>query len=107
MLAPPPAREPITAGQRKAALRLNGIERELGADGSALAHKLLVDGMTMEQVGQRRGLITQRWKDYFSRRLQERLDCPALIDGFATDQRPSHLNPAGRDRVQAVHRSGE
>jgi hypothetical protein len=42
MLAPPQAREPITAGQRKAALRLNGIARELGADGSALVHKLLV-----------------------------------------------------------------
>ena len=48
-------------------LRLNRVERELGADGSALVHNVLVDGMTMEQVGQRRGLVTQRWKDYFSR----------------------------------------
>ena len=97
-------REPVTGGQRKAALRLNGIERELGADGSALVHNVLVDGMTMEQVGQRRGLVTQRWKDYFSRRFQE---CLALGYGFATEQRPSHLNPAGRHRVQAVRRSGE
>lgn len=29
-------REPITEGQRKAVLRLNRVERELGADGSAL-----------------------------------------------------------------------
>jgi hypothetical protein len=101
------AREPITEGQRKAALRLNRIERELGADGSALVHNVLVDGMTMEQVGQRRGLVTQRWKDYFSRRFQECLDRLALIYGFATEQRPSHLNPAGRHRVQAMHRSGE
>jgi hypothetical protein len=68
---------------------------------------VLVDGMTIERVGQRRGLITQRWKDYFSRRFQECLDRLALIYGFATDERPSHLNPAGRHRVQAVHRSGE
>ena len=101
------AREPITEGQRKAALRLNRIERELGADGSALVHNVLVDGMTMEQVGQRRGLVTQRWKDYFSRRFQECLDRLALSYGFATEQRPSHLNPAGRHRVQAVHRPGE
>jgi hypothetical protein len=100
-------REPITEGQRKAALRLNRVERELGADGSALVHNVLVDGMTMEQVGQRRGLVTQRWKDYFSRRFQECLDRLALIYGFATEQRPSRLNPAGGHRVQAVHRSGE
>src|ERR1700704_932101 len=49
-------REPITEGQRKAVLRLNRAERELGADGSALVHDILVHGLTMEQVGQRRGL---------------------------------------------------
>ena len=48
--------EPITEGQRKAVLRLNRAERELGADGSALVHDVLVHGLTMEQVGQRRGL---------------------------------------------------
>jgi hypothetical protein len=32
------SREPITEGQRKAVLRLNRAERELGADGSALVH---------------------------------------------------------------------
>jgi hypothetical protein len=59
-------REPITQGQRKAVLRLNRVERELGADGSTLVHDVLVQGMTMEQIGQRRGLVAQRWKDYFS-----------------------------------------
>lgn len=77
-------REPITEGQRKAVLRLNRAERELGADGSALVHDVLVQGMTMEQVGQRRGLCTQRWQDYFSRRLRECLDRLALLYGFAT-----------------------
>jgi hypothetical protein len=81
------AREPITERQRKAVLRLNRAERELGADGSALVHDVLVHGMTMDQIGQRRGLTTQRWRDYFSRRFCECLDCLALLYGFATPKR--------------------
>ena len=81
--------EPITEGQRKAVLRLNRANRELGADGSALVHEVLVLGMTMEQVRQRRGLHTQRWSDYFARRLGECLDRLALIYGFATERRKS------------------
>jgi hypothetical protein len=77
-------REPITEGQRKAVLRLNRALRELGADGSALVHDVLVRGMTMEQVGERRGLRTQRWKDYFARRFCECLDRLAIVYGFAT-----------------------
>jgi len=77
-------REPVTEGQRQAVLRLNRAERELGADGAALVHDVLVTGLTMEQIGQRRGLCTQRWKDYFSRRFQECLDRLALIYGFAS-----------------------
>jgi hypothetical protein len=37
-------------------LRLNRAERELGADGAALVHEVLILGMTMERIGQRRGL---------------------------------------------------
>jgi hypothetical protein len=77
-------REPITEGQRKAVLRLNRAERELGADGSALVHDVLVHGMTMAQIGERRGLRSQRWKDYFARRFCECLDRLALIYGFST-----------------------
>jgi hypothetical protein len=79
------SREPITEGQRKAVLRLNRAERELGADGSALVHDVLVQGLTMEQIGQRRGLCTKRWSDYFSRRFRECLDRLALLYGFATE----------------------
>ena len=64
--------------------KVERIERELGADGIVLVHEVLVLGMTMEQVGQRRGLRGQRWKDYFARRFQECLDRLALIYGFAT-----------------------
>jgi hypothetical protein len=79
-------REPITEGQRKAVLRLNRVERELGADGSALVHEILILGMTTEQISQRRGLSGQRWLDYFARRLRECLDRLALIYGFATEK---------------------
>jgi hypothetical protein len=78
-------REPITEGQRRAVLRLNSAERELGADGSALVHDVLVQGLTMGQIGQRRGLSTQRWNDYFSRRFRECLDRLALLYGLATE----------------------
>jgi hypothetical protein len=80
-------REPITEGQRKAVLRLNRTERELGADGSALVHEVLILGMTMEQIAQRRALGGQRWLDYFARRFRECLDRLALIYGFATERR--------------------
>ncbi len=80
-------REPITEGQREAVLRLNRAERKLGADGSAIVHDVLVHGMTMNQIGQRRGLTTQRWRDYFARRFCECLDCLALLYGLATPKR--------------------
>ncbi len=82
-------REPVTEAQRPAVLRLNRAERELGADGSALVHDVLVQGMTMEQVGQRRALRTQRWNDYFSRRFRECLDRLALMYGFVTEKKKS------------------
>ena len=87
------ARESITEAQRKAVLRLNRAERDLGADGSALVHDVLVRGMTMEQVGERRCLPTQRWKDYFARRFRECLDRLALLYGFATEKVPRKTSP--------------
>src|ERR1700743_2026101 len=79
-------REAITEGQRNAVLRLNRAERELGADGSALVHDVLIQGMTMPQVAARRGLPYPRWRDYFARRFQECLDRLALIYRFATER---------------------
>jgi hypothetical protein len=81
------AREPITERQRKAVLRLNRVNGELGADGSVLVHEVLILGLTMEQVGQRRALHGQRWIDYFAKRFRECLDRLALIYGFATEKR--------------------
>ncbi|MCP3367863.1 hypothetical protein [Bradyrhizobium cajani] len=78
-------REPVTESQRQAVLRLNRVERELGTDGAALVHDVLVLGLTMDQIGQRRAVRTQRWNDYFARRFRECLDRLALIYGFATE----------------------
>ncbi|MFT4115108.1 hypothetical protein [Bradyrhizobium sp.] len=79
------SREPITESQRQAVLRLNRVEHELGTDGAALVHDVLVLGLTMDQIGQRRAVQTQRWNDYFARRFRECLDRLALIYGFATE----------------------
>jgi hypothetical protein len=79
------SREPVTESQRQAVLRLNRVERELGTDGAALVHDVPVLGLTMEQIGQRRAVRTQRWNDYFARRFRECLDRLALVYGFATD----------------------
>jgi len=78
-------REPVTESQRQAVLRLNRVERELGTDGAALVHDVLVLGLTMDQIGQRRAVRTQRWNDYFARRFRECLDRLALIYGFVTE----------------------
>ncbi|GLR97942.1 MULTISPECIES: hypothetical protein [Bradyrhizobium] len=78
-------REPVTESQRQAVLRLNRVERELGTDGAALVHDVLVLGLTMDQIGQRRAVRTQRWNDYFGRRFRECLDRLALVYGFATE----------------------
>jgi hypothetical protein len=85
------SREPVTESQRQAVLRLNRIERELGTDGAALVHDVLVLGLTMDQIGQRRAVRSQRWNDYFARRFRECLDRLALVYGLATEtsaQRP-------------------
>ncbi|MBK3666828.1 hypothetical protein JJE66_37175 [Bradyrhizobium diazoefficiens] len=79
------SREPVTESQRQAVLRLNRVERELGTDGAALVHDVLVLGLTMDQIGLRRAVRTQRWNDYFARRFRECLDRLALIYGFAMD----------------------
>jgi hypothetical protein len=43
---------------------------------------VLILGMTMDQIGQRRGVQGQRWNDYFARRFRECLDRLALLYGL-------------------------
>jgi hypothetical protein len=79
--------EPITEGQRKAVLRLNRVERTLGADGSALTHAVLITGLSCASVAVSRGLTGERWERYFAIRFRECLDCLALVYGFAMEKR--------------------
>jgi hypothetical protein len=76
--------EPITEGQRKAVLRLNRVERILGADGAALTHAVLIRGETVSHVAQSRGLHGERWDKYFGLRFRECLNTLAVVYGFAT-----------------------
>jgi hypothetical protein len=76
--------EPITEAMRKAVMSLNRAHRVLGADGSALAHDVLIDGRSMVQICERRGLRGERWAKYFGLRFRECLDCLAKLYGFAT-----------------------
>jgi hypothetical protein len=87
--------ELVTDSQRQAVLRLNRVERELGTDGAALVHDVLILGLTMDQIGARRAVRTQRWNDYFARRFRECLDRLALIYGFVTETGTRRAEPRG------------
>jgi hypothetical protein len=76
--------EPISEGQRKAVMRLNRASRELGLDGAALTHDVLIGRLPVSQLCIRRGLTGERWENYFSRRLRECLDRLARMYGFAS-----------------------
>jgi hypothetical protein len=76
--------EPITEAQRKSAIRLAKAHRELGADGSALVHDVLIHGKTYAQIAASRGFHGERWENFFGMRFQEGLDCLASFYGFAS-----------------------
>lgn len=75
--------EPITESQRKAVKRLAGVHRELGQNGSALIHAVLVERLTLEKICDDRGLTTERERLYVGRRFRECLDDLARIYNFA------------------------
>ncbi len=79
--------EPITEAQRKAVKRLNRAERELGQVGSALAHAVLIQGVTIWCFTASRGGGTEAELKYYGRRFRECLDCLAKVYGFAMDTR--------------------
>ncbi len=81
------APEPISEAQRRAGRQLAIVHRELGADGSAIVHDVLVHNRTRKQVAESRGLVGKRWEEYFGTRFRECLDCLAKVYGFATDTR--------------------
>jgi hypothetical protein len=77
--------EAITEPQRKAAIRLAGVYRQLGQDGSAITHAVLIDGRTLAGVAITRGLGGKRWEEYFGMRFRECLDTLAKFYGFASE----------------------
>jgi hypothetical protein len=81
------APEPITEAQRRAARQLAVVYRQLGQNGSALVHDVLVHAKTRAQVAASRGLSGKRWEEYFGMRFRECLDCMALIYGFSMEKR--------------------
>lgn len=75
--------DPIDEGQTKALVRVNGVLKDLGLDGSALVHDVLVYARTMEQIARARDLAGQKWVEYFGKRFRECLDCMAEYYGLA------------------------
>ncbi len=86
------APEPITEAQQRAARQLAVCYRQLGADGSALVHDVLIGRHTLLVVAKRRGLRGETWEKYFGRRLHECLHRLSYVYGLATE-------PTGRERV--------
>lgn len=80
--------EPITEAQRKAAIRLAGVYRELGQDGSSLVHSVLIHGSTLTGIANSRGFVGKRWEEYFGMRFRECLDTLAKFYGFANEDSP-------------------
>jgi hypothetical protein len=75
--------EPITEAQRRSARQLAIVYRQLGQDGSAIVHAVLVHNLTRKQVAESRGLSGKGWEEYYGKRFRECLDCLAIVYGFA------------------------
>jgi hypothetical protein len=55
---------------------------ELGHDGAALVHAMLIDGLTAKEAAAARGLTGQQWPQYLARRYFECLGTLAEAMGF-------------------------
>ena len=75
--------EAITEAQRKAVKRLARVNLALGQNGSSILHAVLIQGMSMEQVGASRGLRTEAELKYLGRRFRESLETLAVEYKFA------------------------
>jgi hypothetical protein len=75
--------DPLTDGQIKAMAGLRKSYEELGHEGSAIIHDVLIHGMTMMAIASKRKMATKDWEAYFGKRFRECLDCLAVVYGFA------------------------
>ncbi len=71
----------------KALIRLNAANKELGQNGAALARDVLITGLSIAQVAEKRGVGGELELKYLGRRFRECLDCLALVYGFAMEKR--------------------
>ena len=75
-------RKHVAADNTEARKWLAKAYRELGQDGSALLHDMLIRGMTAREIAASRGLAGTGWEKYFARRLRECLTSLAMVYGF-------------------------
>jgi hypothetical protein len=83
-----PPRETLTDEQLKAGKWLNKCHGELGRDGAALVHDMLISNLTTRQIAASRGMIGSDWERYFARRLFEALNTLAVVFGFSNGATP-------------------
>jgi hypothetical protein len=78
--------EPITEAQQRAAQQLAVVYRELGPDGAALMHDVLIHGQSYKQIAAARGFSGQRWERYFGTTVFLHLHTLAFVYGFAKER---------------------
>jgi hypothetical protein len=83
-----PARESLTDEQLRAGKWLTKCYVELGRDGAALVHDMLISNLTTSQIAASRGMIGSNWERYFARRLFEALNTLAVVFGFSNSATP-------------------
>lgn len=97
------APEPITEAQQKAAIKLAKVYKEVGADGAALIHDVLIHAQSYKQIAAARGFAGERWEKFFGMSVHLHLHTLAFVYGFAKER-------TGKKRVESqsseqVHRS--
>jgi hypothetical protein len=88
--------EPITEAQQRAAKNLKDVYKELGADGAALMHDVLIHGQSYKHIAAARGFSGQRWERYFGTTVFLHLHTLAFVYGFAKERTgKKRLEPCG------------
>ena len=81
------AEQPGTDDQSSAGKWLTKCYRELGQDGSALVHDVLINARTTKQIAESRGKAGPQDQIYYARRLFECLHALARVYGFSGEER--------------------
>ena len=70
---------------------------EVGADGTALVHDMLISAMTTKQIAELRGMAGQEWERYFTKRLGNVSTAWPSFTDFPTDREccPGNMTHVG------------